>query len=137
MTNLKNGECGSAILEFALLLPILASMLVGILSYGLYFGAAHSVQQLAADAARRSVAGSNAAERSSIVHAYVDANATGYFLIRADRLREVSATAIGDGRTRIRIAFDATWLPIFSFAAMVPLPPGTITRDCTILDGEA
>lgn len=130
-------QSGTAIVEFALLLPVILTMLVGILSFGLYFGAAHSIQQLAADAARRSVAGETLAERQSLVSDFVTANGATYFLVRADRLTEVSVTPAPSGQSRVRIAYDASWLPIFSFANLLPLPASTITRDCVILEGAS
>jgi Flp pilus assembly protein TadG len=48
---------GTAAVEFAILLPFYLFFLLGMLAYGIYFGAAHSVQQLAADAARTAIAG--------------------------------------------------------------------------------
>ncbi|WP_343520984.1 TadE/TadG family type IV pilus assembly protein [Sphingomonas sp.] len=128
---------GTAIVEFAILLPVLASMLMGILCFGLYFGAAHSVQQLAADAARHSIAGETLAERRTMVTGYVTTHGPSYFLIRPERLSEVSATEQSGGRLRVRIAYDATWLPIFGFSRVLPLPPATITRDCVILGAGA
>ncbi|MEG3179738.1 TadE/TadG family type IV pilus assembly protein [Sphingomonas sp. LT1P40] len=134
---LVSNRRGTAIVEFAILLPVILALLVGVLSFGLYFGAAHSVQQLAADAARRSVAGETTAERQTLVTDFVTANGPAYFLIRANRLSQVSATVEAGGRLRVRIAYDASWLPIFSFARIIPLPDSTITRDCVILEGSA
>ena len=128
---------GTAIIEFAILLPVLIAMLAGILCYGLYFGAAHSVQQLAADAARYSIAGETLGERQTMVATYVSTHGSSYFLVRPERLSEVSATAQAGGRLRVRIAYNAAWLPIFGFSNLVPLPPSTITRDCVTLGGEA
>lgn len=127
---------GTAIIEFAILLPVLIALLAGMICYGLYFGAAHSVQQLAADAARYSIAGETLAERQTMVTSFVNANGPSYFLVRAERLSEVSATAQAGGRLRVRISYNATWLPIFGFANLVPVPPATITRDCVILGSE-
>lgn len=124
---------GTAIIEFAILLPVLVAMLAGMICYGFYFGAANSVQQLAADAARHSIAGETLAERQAMVSTYVNTHGPSYFLVRAERLTEVSATAQAGGRLRVRISYNATWLPIFGFSNLVPLPPPTITRDCVIL----
>ena len=62
---------GAAIVEFAILLPVLIVMLFGMLAYGQYFLLAHSVQQLANDAARATVAGVTPAERLTIAGATV------------------------------------------------------------------
>ena len=134
---LVSNQRGTAIIEFALLLPVLLALLAGMLCYGLYFGAAHSVQQLAADAARHSIAGETLAERRTMVTGFVSSHGPSYFLVRSERLSEVSATQQAGGQLRVRISYDATWLPIFGFAKLVPLPPGTITRDCVILDDAA
>ncbi|HEY0622471.1 TadE/TadG family type IV pilus assembly protein [Sphingomonas sp.] len=124
---------GTAIIEFAILLPVLIAMLTGMICYGLYLGAANSVQQLAADAARHSIAGETLAERQTMVTGYVDTHGPSYFLVRAERLSEVSATEQANGRLRVRISYNASWLPIFGFSRFIPLPPSTITRDCVTL----
>jgi Flp pilus assembly protein TadG len=51
---------GASAVEFAIIAPVFILMIVGMLAYGIYFGAANSVQQIAADAARTSIAGLNA-----------------------------------------------------------------------------
>lgn len=124
---------GTAIIEFAIMLPVLVAMLAGMICYGLYFGAANSVQQLVADAARHSIAGETLAERQTMVSSYVSTYGPSYFLVRPERLSEISTTAQPGGRMRVRISYNATWLPIFGFSKLVPLPPSTITRDCMIL----
>ena len=44
---LTRGERGAAIVEMALVLPLLLALLIGILVYGQYFMLAHNVQQAA------------------------------------------------------------------------------------------
>lgn len=127
---------GTAIIEFTILLPVLITLLMGMVCYGLYFGAAHSVQQLAADAARHSIAGSTLTERQTMVTGFVNANGPSYFLVRSERLSEVSAIEQAGGKLRVRISYNATWLPIFGLSKFLPLPPATITRDCVILGSE-
>jgi len=48
---LARGERGGAIVEMALVLPLLLALLMGVLIYGQYFMLAHSVQQAANDGA--------------------------------------------------------------------------------------
>ncbi|MBL8581266.1 MAG: pilus assembly protein, partial [Rhizobiaceae bacterium] len=59
---IKEDKATSAV-EFAIIAPVFILVLFGLIAYGIYFGASHSVQQLAADAARTAVAGLNAEER--------------------------------------------------------------------------
>ena len=72
---------GAAIVEFALLLPLLICLLMGVLGYGQYFLLAHSVQQIANDAARATVPGLSATERASLARQSVtdDVAALGQF----------------------------------------------------------
>lgn len=63
---LARGERGAAIVEMALVLPLLLALLMGILVYGQYFMLAHSVQQAANDGARASIVGLDPADRSAV-----------------------------------------------------------------------
>ena len=56
-------ERGASAVEFAIVGPVFVLLMMGMIAYGIYFGAVHSVQQLAADAARASVAGLDESER--------------------------------------------------------------------------
>ena len=51
----RGGEKGAVAVEFALIAPLLIALVFGIISFGYLFGVSHSVQQLAAEAARVSV----------------------------------------------------------------------------------
>lgn len=130
----ENG--GAAAVEFALIFPVALIFLCGLLAYGIYFGAAHSVQQLAADAARASVAGINDSERASIAMAHVAASGGRYPLLRADRLA-VSAAPLAADPTEfeVRVAFNSEDLPIWAFAGLVPLPGKVIERVAIIKRG--
>ena len=55
---------GSSAVEFAIVAPVLIALFAGIVVFGLYLGAMSSLRQLAAEAARASVAGVTDAERA-------------------------------------------------------------------------
>ena len=78
-------------IEFAILAPVFLLMLTGMMAYGIYFGAANSVQQIAADAARTAIAGLNEAERNGLV-ALSRRNAEEYLFIERSRM----SFSIGD-----------------------------------------
>ena len=59
-------RCGVAAVETALVMPVLLSVLLGIVSFGDYLMTAHLVQQSANSAARAALAGIDAAERRRI-----------------------------------------------------------------------
>jgi len=127
---------GTAAVEFAILTPVFILMLTGMLAYGVYFGAAHSIQQLAADAARVSVAGLNANERNLLVGNYLKANAGDYLLIAPAQLTYSIGDKPGDpGQYLVTLRYDASRLPIWDLYPPLPLPSTTITFTSTIRRG--
>jgi Flp pilus assembly protein TadG len=126
-------ENGAAALEFAILAPVYLLFVAGMLAYGIYFGAAHSLQQLAADAARTSIAGLSDSERSSLVAQFLDNNADGYVLIdRHDLSYAVGPSASDPDEYSVTLRFDASGLPIWNLYPPLPLPSRTITYSSTI-----
>lgn len=63
---LAREERGAAIVEMALVLPLLLALLMGVLVYGQYFMLAHNVQQAANDGARAAIVGLDAADRRAV-----------------------------------------------------------------------
>lgn len=127
---------GAAAVEFAFVFPVALVFFCGLLAYGIYFGAAHSVQQLAADAARASVSGLNDAERTAIVRSHVATSGGSYPLLQADRL-SVSAQPLAGDPTQfeVRVSFDSEDLPIWVLSGLVPLPQKIIERVAIIKRG--
>lgn len=119
--------------EFAMLLPIFLVIVFGIVTFGSYLAAVHGVQQLAAEAARTSVAGLNDAERGSLAAGYVTANATSYPLIASDHLRVSAETSAADARVFVvTVDYDASGMFIYSLPTFVPMPPQRIVRSAAI-----
>lgn len=137
MRAFRRSEEGTAAIEFALILPIFLTLLLGILAYGIYFAAAHSTAQLAADAARASVAGLTDTERSSIARASVASNVRNYGVLLDANKVVVDAAPLPSDATEFRVAvrYDAASLPIWSFAPFLPLPSTTIEQTAVIKRG--
>jgi Flp pilus assembly protein TadG len=129
-------ESGASAVEFALIFPVALLFFCGVMAYGVYFGAAHSVQQLAADAARASVGGLDDAERAAIAQAHVAASGSSYPLLRAERIAVV-AEPLGVDPTRfsVRVTFNSEDLPIWALAGLVPLPGKSIERVAVVKRG--
>lgn len=122
--------------EFALISPLFILLLVGMLAYGIYFGASHSVQQIAADAARAAVAGLDTDERQAIVDRYIDAYGSGYPLVDAEKLTIVAADdPAGDGEFTVALSYDAGDLPIWNLLPDLPLPGRTIVKRAVVRIG--
>jgi len=131
-----SAQSGVAAVEFAILTPVFLLMLMGMLAYGVYFGAAHSVQQIAADAARTSIAGLNADERNTLVGAFITRNAKDYVFIDASKV----SFSIGDkpddaSQYLVTIRYDASGLPIWSLNIPLPSPGMVIHYSSTIRKG--
>ena len=130
---LASAEEAAAALEFAILAPVFILLGTGMIAYAIYFGAAHSVQQLAADAARTSIAGLSTAERQALVTAFLDANADGYvFIDRAHLTYDLSPRAGDPDEFSVTLHFDASGLPIWNLDVPLPLPSHTITYSSMI-----
>jgi Flp pilus assembly protein TadG len=134
LRRLVRDHSGASAVEFAIIAPVFILMIVGVLAYGIYFGAASSVQQIAADAARTSIAGLSATERNTLVTAFIQNNAGGYVFIDPD---EVDFT-IGDDASdpnqyKVTVTYDASELPIWVLP--VPMPGKIISYTSTIRIG--
>ncbi|MGH6615485.1 TadE/TadG family type IV pilus assembly protein [Sphingomonas sp.] len=129
---LLRAKRGTSVVEFALILPLFACMLYGILGYGQYFLLAHSVQQLANDAARATVAGMTATERQTLASSSVAASLPSLPQLRANRIT-TTTTETGQVVT-VRVRFDASTVPMFR-NTMIPMPDPIIERRAVIRPG--
>lgn len=133
---LASSTTGTAAVEFAIIAPLFIFLMLGMIAYGIYFGAAHSVQQIAADAARTAIAGLNESERQTLAQHFIDTNADGYVFIDAEKL----AVAVNDNpddaqQFVVSVQYEADNLPIWQFLTRLPLPGKTISRTSTIRIG--
>lgn len=106
------------------------------LAYGIYFGAAHSIQQIAADAARTAIAGVNAEERKALTSQFITSNAENYSFVDVDKLDfRIADSDADENQFVVQITYDARELPIWNIFAGLPLPGTTISRTSTIRIG--
>lgn len=137
VTRLKD-ERGASAVEFAIIAPVFLFLIAGMLAYGIYFGAAHTVQQAAANAARASVAGIDEEERRELATASVLVSASQEGFLKPDHVKIELATdpALPDIYI-VTVAYDAAHLPIWEIGPPLPLPSPTIRRTSTIRIGGA
>ena len=129
-------DSGTSAVEFAILMPVFLLLLTGMLAYGIYFSAAHSLQQLAADAARTAIAGLDETERNALVGDFLAANADSYALIDPARLSAAIGDKPGDpDHYRVVLTYDASDLPIWNLYPPLPLPSQQIAYSSTIRRG--
>ena len=127
---------GTAAIEFAILTPVFLLMLMGMLAYGIYFAAAHALQQLAADSVRTAIAGINEAEGRYLVETYLRQNVGAYMLIDPQRL-DFAVVVAPDNRDQfvVELRYDASHLPIWNLYPPLPLPSREIVHWATIRRG--
>jgi Flp pilus assembly protein TadG len=123
---------GATAVEFAMLLPLFLTLVFGIVVFGSYLTMVHGVQQLAAEAARSSVAGLSDTERSSIAASYVTLNIGTYPLITPNKITVNAATSGSDPNVFVvTVSYDASGMFIYGLP-FVPAPPTTIVRSAAI-----
>ena len=64
--NSPRNRSGSTAVEFALVAPLLLTIMFGIVAFGSFLGFAHSLQTTASESARAAVAGLDPSERTAI-----------------------------------------------------------------------
>ena len=127
---------GASAVEFALILPVFLAIVFGIVVFGAYLAVVHGVQQLAAEAARSSVAGLSESERSQLANNYVATNAASYILIDPSHLTVDAATSASDANVfTVTVRYDASGMFIYSLPSFVPSPPTTVVRMAAIPRG--
>lgn len=127
---------GTSAVEFAILSPLFFLLLLGMVAYGIYFGASHSIQQIAADAARTAIAGLDATERQQLASRYINLNAGGYPFVDPAKLTVDTHDDNADGsQFVVSIRYDARDLPIWNLFDRLPMPGTTIARSSTIRIG--
>jgi Flp pilus assembly protein TadG len=122
---LRGDARGGVLIEAALSLPILVIFLIGILTYGAWFMAAHVVQQAANEGARAALAGIDDVERRSLADQTVTRSLGGANLV--DPALIVTSTQTADGYFTVTVTYNAPQSAIFS-SSIIPLPRGPIRR---------
>lgn len=133
LVKLNGDERGVAAIEFAIVLPFLLVVLIGIVCYGGYFWTAHAVQQMANDGARAAVAGLDDAERRSLAEASLQGAMTEYVYL-AGSAAQVSVDSQGQ-RIAVRVAYDASDSVFWAMNEFVPMPSPTIRRQAVVRVG--
>ena len=135
LTRLSKDRTGTSALEFAIVAPLFFLALFTLIAYGIYLSVTHSVQQIAADAARTAVAGLNPTERVTLVNRYLDASRFNYSFLNRAKMQVVVADDPGNpDQFTVTISYDSSDLPIwklFTFA----LPHEKIQRYATVRVG--
>lgn len=122
-------QCGAVLVETAICLPIVITMLLGMLTYGQYFMAAHSVQQAANEASRAAIAAINEADRSRIVDESIAKSVVGGGAFDPSLISVRKSSQAPYFTVTVSYDIAKTGLPA---ASIIPLPTGEIVRSSTV-----
>ncbi|MCO5091789.1 TadE/TadG family type IV pilus assembly protein [Bosea sp. (in: a-proteobacteria)] len=137
LSRLSRNQDGMTAIEFAFTAPILLLLLVGIMGYGYVLGVYHSIQQIASEAARSSIAGLNDGERSRIARDFITAHAGSYAFIDPAKLRiRTSQTGPLMLGFEVAVAYDMSGSVYDSLSRLASLPQPVIERRAIIQRGE-
>ena len=119
--------------EFSLIAPIFLAMLFGMVTYGTLLSTYSGVQQLAAEAARASLAGLSAGERAQIARSFVTANVSSYPFLDPTRLIVTTATLTTPTPAfQVTVQYDLSSMFVYQFSRLVPMPPSTFVRSAVV-----
>ena len=126
---LRRDERGAVLIEAAFVLPIIIFLLLGSISYGVWFMAAHSVQQAANEGARAVLAGIDDEDREAIVEDVVFDGVLTAGTVDVDKIT-VDTSLEGNVYT-VSVSYDISESLLMS-SSLVPLPQGPITREASV-----
>ena len=124
---------GATAVEFALVIPVFLLMVAGIIFYGLYFSTVNAVQQIAAEAARATVAGLSVAERSQLGQSRAAAQVVQNPLLDPTKMTVTVAEA--SGSVKVTVRYDTSTQAMWAFGGLVPTPGKVVERVSVISTG--
>jgi Flp pilus assembly protein TadG len=127
---------GAIAVEFAFIAPILLVLLFGIIGYGYTFSVYNGVQQLAAEAARASVAGLDDAERERLARAFVAHSVGSYAFLNPSKLTvRTVAQGAPTPSFEVTIAYDYSDTIFSRLGSIVALPMPVVERRAVVQRG--
>lgn len=128
-SSVRRDTRGAVLVEAAIVLPILITLLLGIVTYAGWFMAAHSLQEVANDAARAAIAGLDAGERQALVDKTVAQSVLHAGTLKPELV--TVRTALDGNYYRVTLSYDVEGSELFQ-NSLVPLPSSTIEREALV-----
>lgn len=124
---------GATTVEFALIAPVLILFIFGTLCFSLAFSISSSVQQLAAESARASIAGLSDGERATLAQQFVAAHVGAYPFLDAQQL-SVSTASLATPAPAFQVSITYDLSPQMAvFGDLVPLPARQVHGSAVVL----
>ena len=127
---------GSSAVEFALVAPVLLLLFAGITMYGICLGAAHNLRQIAAEAARASIAGVTDTERATLAQTMVNRSLSAGAMFRPGSIAVLVGPDPADATVyTVTVTLDATSLGLNTFSKLIPLLPNVLRSTISVRKG--
>lgn len=131
--NVFSNESGATAVEFAMVAPIFLVILLGIVSVGYIFGVHHELRQLAAEAARASVAGISNAERESLATGYVSKAIPSYSLLSTRRMTMTTQVRLAPAPSfHVVMTYDLSGTFPYQLGSLLPMPSPRIEKRAVV-----
>ena len=127
---LLRAKDGAAAVEFAFIAPVLLALMMGVMSYGSYFWTAHTVQQIANDAARAAIAGLTDPERAELARATLNTDLADQPMLDPTKV-SVEIARNGTSLT-VAVAYDGRDSMFATLGQLVPMPDTQIRRSASV-----
>ncbi|NHK26543.1 pilus assembly protein [Parvularcula flava] len=131
----RNDENGVAAVEFAIIANVFILLLTGLCGFGIYLSASHSMQQLAAEAARSAVGGIDQAEQEGLARTHIAAKANDHPFLKAEHIA-TTVTHPDSSVITITVSYDTSHLPVLNMLTGLSLPQGTMTATSSVRVGS-
>ncbi|SFL89714.1 TadE family protein [Methylobacterium pseudosasicola] len=127
---------GSSAVEFALVAPVVLMLFAGITAFGLCLGAAHNLRQIAAEAARASIAGVTDTERATLAQTMVTRSLSSGAMFRPDSIKVTVGPDPNDATLyTVTVTLDANTLGINVFSKLIPMLPTILRSSISVRKG--
>lgn len=129
-------QSATTAVEFAFVAPILLLLLFGAVGYGHAFGVYHGVQQLAAEAARASIAGLDDAERERLARDFITQSVGSYAFLEPNKLTvRTSALGAPSPSFEVTVLYDYSDSIFNRLSSIVALPMPIVERRAVVQRG--
>lgn len=128
-------ERGAAAIEFAVVVPLFLSVIFIAVVFSIYLTTFIGVSQAAAEGARASVAGLDAAERQTLALGRVNAVISGYSPLLSTAKVQITYPTAATGLFSVKVSYPVAELKLASFAPFSPVPAVSPARTVTVTTG--
>lgn len=136
LLDLRTDQAAATAVEFAFIAPLLLLLLFGIIGYGHAFGVYHGVQQLAAEAARASIAGLDDDERARLAREFVTHSIDSYAFLDPGKLTvRTNATGAPSPSFEVAISYDYSDSVFSRLSSIIALPTPVVERRAVVQRG--